>query len=77
MRLIDADALPQGRVEWEDIVGATTVEAVEVTRCNECRFGYPRGGWTYNEYRCHKFPSDIFSGDHFCAWGEPRPEEDE
>ena len=56
---------------WEE----PTVDAVEVTRCNECRFGYPRGGWTITEYRCHKFPSDIFSGDHFCAFGEEREEE--
>jgi len=30
MRLIDADALPTGRVEWEDIVDAPTVDAVPV-----------------------------------------------
>ena len=93
MRLIDVDALivdasfyddevdkaGHGRFYYsvEQISNAPTVDAVEVTRCNECRFGYPRGGWTYNEYRCHKFPSDIFSGDHFCARAEPRPEEDE
>ena len=32
MRLIDADALPQGRVEWEDIVYAPTIEAEPVRR---------------------------------------------
>lgn len=26
MRLIDADALPAGRVEWEDIVNAPTID---------------------------------------------------
>ena len=56
---------------------APTIDAVEVVRCNECRFGYPRGDWTITEYRCHKFPSDIFSGNHFCARAEPRPEENE
>lgn len=28
MRLIDVDALPEGRVEWEDIVNAPTIDAV-------------------------------------------------
>lgn len=32
MRLIDADALPQGRVEWEDLVYAPTIEAEPVRR---------------------------------------------
>ena len=92
MRLIDADALKANICELQDgdkgrytvlcevfreINLTPTVDAVKVTRCNECRFGYLRGGWTTTEYRCHKFPSDIFSGDHFCAWGKPRPEEDE
>ena len=30
MRLIDADALPKGRVEWEDIENAPTVDAEPV-----------------------------------------------
>ena len=30
MRLTDADALPSGRVEWEDIIDAPTVDAVPV-----------------------------------------------
>ena len=50
---------------------APTVDAVEVTRCNACRFGYPRFWTSYGEYRCLRFRNDIFKGDHFCAWGEP------
>lgn len=30
MRLIDLDALPYGRVEWEDIIDAPTVDAVPI-----------------------------------------------
>lgn len=30
MRLIDVDALPSGRVEWDDILEAPTVDAVPV-----------------------------------------------
>ena len=63
--------IPSFRVEqWLE-----HTDAVEVTRCKDCRFGYLRGGWTTTQYRCQKFSNDIFSGDHFCAWGEPKPEE--
>lgn len=60
---------------YDAITNAEEIDAVEVTRCNECRFGYPRFWASYGEYRCQRFRNDIFKGDHFCAWGEPRPED--
>lgn len=42
MRLIDADALPSGRVEWEDIVNSPTVEAVPVSLIEEHIRSYRR-----------------------------------
>lgn len=43
MRLIDVDALPNGRVEWEDIVNAPTVDPVK------------HGRWI-DDYREDEFP---------------------
>lgn len=39
MRLIDADKLPLD-IEREDIDDAPTIDAVEVVRCKECRWGH-------------------------------------
>ena len=52
MRLIDVDAFPLGRVEWEDIVNSPTVDAVPVVHghwlvnmffieCSECGESFP------------------------------------
>ena len=38
MRLIDLDALPLGRVEWEDVFDAPIIDAVEVVRCKDCKY---------------------------------------
>lgn len=32
MRLIDADALPAERVEWEDIINAPTIDPIEIIK---------------------------------------------
>ena len=60
MRLIDLDELPKGRVEWEDIFDAPTVDAVEVVRCKDCK-----------EYKyCFLLPND----DDYCSKGERKEE---
>ena len=53
MRLIDLDALPSGRVEWEDIVNSPTVDAVPVKhgRWIKDRLVATSGG-TYGIRRC-------------------------
>lgn len=60
MRLIDADALPSGRVEWEDIVDAPTVDAVPVVRCKDC--------FLYGECKLAEFIGD----DGYCSCGKER-----
>lgn len=60
MRLIDLDELPKGRVEWEDIFDAPTIDAVEVVRCKNCK-----------EYKyCFLLPND----DDYCSKGERKEE---
>lgn len=47
-----------------------TVDAVEVVRCKDCKWGtpHPEG----DEYtKCFKLCTTFFSG-HYCAWGERR-----
>ena len=76
MRLIDADALPikfDGHkfvVVWKnDLDNAPTVDAVEVVRCEDCKFFEDEDGdgdcWCY----CH---NDITCRDGYCSWGEKR-----
>lgn len=78
MRLIDADALIKeanadgayGYVDAKQIADAPTVDAVEVVRCRECKFG----SWdseTDDAMVCVR-TSDGFwrSGNDFCSRGE-------
>lgn len=68
MRLIDVDALPNGRVEWEDIVNAPTIDTVKHGRWERHYFrpnvfadlywhcsecGYKNGNQWANRY--HKY----------------------
>lgn len=53
MKLIDVDALPNGRIEWEDIVNAPTIDPVKHGRwmgtvCSAC-------GESFSEYYDCKF----------------------
>lgn len=94
MRLIDADAL-ECDAEWSEyaddyisyskfaIDNATTIDAVPVVRCKDCRWwdktdnGF---GYCHAEKHCHisaHWEISIFRtyrGDHFCAEGERKGE---
>lgn len=73
MRLIDADIL------WEQVAqcspfdalalieDATTVDAVEVVRCKDCRYFNRHGLQDYTE--CTHFDCDV-TEDGYCWWGE-------
>ena len=68
MRLIDADALPQGRVEWEDIVNAPIIDAVPVVRCGDCK------RWK-NDHLCEswsRYGTIETRADQFCSYGEKK-----
>ena len=78
MRLIDADTLPVkfwfGRffgVAEIDIVNAPTVDAVEVVRCKDCRWGREACG----NIECSvdlNLPPEYHGYEWFCPNGERR-----
>lgn len=88
MRLIDADVLepheqlePMGNGNYEyvevvykdDIDDVPTIDAVEVVRCRECKYGEER----IEDYRCWMLDEDWdirFSPMHFCSYGQRREE---
>lgn len=82
MRLINADALKDkcyitvngvtiGRnnyVMFHEIDDAPTIDAVEVVRCKDCKYGEKR----IEDYRCWMLDEDWdirFSPMHFCSYG--------
>lgn len=75
-RLIDADALIEGRVGNDPVVIAAkcapTVDAVDVVRCVACRYSTPHPhykGWI----RCGgRLCGRIFYGQFFCPAGEAK-----
>ncbi len=75
-RLIDADALLEGREDHEMISthliwNAPTIDAVEVVRCEDCRWydrTYPNGTLFCNNFFC-KFYRVFTPPHHFCALG--------
>lgn len=81
-RLIDADALSEklcettifikdGEVFQRMINDAPTVDAVEVVRCKDCKYGEER----IEDYRCWMLDEDWdirFSPMHFCSYGRRR-----
>lgn len=90
-RLIDADALIEAHYDYcckhhgeadnfyvwslELMRNAPTIDAVEVVRCKECRFGYPRFTYSKRECRCKIFRGNIFRDDFFCGFAERMEEE--
>ncbi len=61
---INLDDLPSGRVEWDDILDAPSIDIV---RCKECK-------WTkaYGTYQwCGRLDSTArITADDFCSYGE-------
>ena len=89
-RLIDANELIQvidrkygGEENVDDsvfyligaIIGASTVDAVPVVRCKDCKFwdSFPTASATpyIHECRC-RYPRRGTSANDFCSWGERR-----
>ena len=78
MRLIDADALIKeanadgayGYVDAKQIADAPTVDAVEIVRCRECKFG----SWDSepdDAMVCVRTNDGFWrSGNDFCSYGE-------
>lgn len=77
MRLIDADKLPLD-IEREDVEDAPTVDAVEVVRCKDCKYGdtYEMGVPLDGSVRCnlHDDGYEIHDTLWFCADGERKTE---
>lgn len=82
MRLIDADTLmPNAEykgancfVSAYDIVNAPTIDAVEVVRCKDCKWGRE----TCGNIECNvdlNVPPEYHSYDWFCPNGERRANE--
>lgn len=80
MRLIDADALQK---EYQKERGkrlllidvAPTIDAVEVIRCKDCKFGvYEKGRGIYH-IRC-EILEFLFQDDDYCSYGERKEDDD-
>ena len=61
-RYIDIDDLPTGRVEWDDIFDAPSIDIV---RCQDCKY------WVYNFNGCARNPcTEPWYATDYCNYGE-------
>ena len=49
---------------------APTVDAVEVVRCKDCKYGEVDNADFHDQYLCHISGSDWNCGNHFCSYGK-------
>lgn len=84
MRLVDADVLikqckPRGIAdevwkesnEYKQIINAPTIDAVEVVRCKDCKYGEYRKD--FDDYECHASGCGlVYDAEFYCADGERR-----
>lgn len=63
-RWINIDDLPSGRVEWDDIFDAPSIDIV---RCKEC--------YMCDEEMWCSFYDSIMESDDFCSYGERKESE--
>ena len=49
---------------------APTVDAVEVVRCKDCKYGEVDDADFHDQYLCNISGSDWNCGNHFCSYGE-------
>ena len=47
-----------------------TVDAVEVVRCKDCKYGEVDNADFHDQYLCNISGSDWNCGNHFCSYGE-------
>jgi hypothetical protein len=66
---INIDDLPNGRVEWDDIFDAPSIDIV---RCKECKWSAPNREGDY-DCKCH-IPTFRIKVDDFCSCGERESE---
>ena len=75
MRLIDADALGElvshGVVHYEDIMAQPTVDAVEVIRCEDCKYYFREGHVRCWNIRGMHYPVEPYE---FCSRAERKEE---
>ena len=78
MRLIDADALIKIALEYDDnmvdvrdIMDASTIDAVPVVRCKECKMWNTEWNHEAGDCYCYNF-FQFTDPDFFCAAGERR-----
>ena len=83
MRLIDADALLEGREDHEMISAhliwnAPTIDAVPVVWCKDCkhRVYTDEGESCPDDIVCDLWESDGFYETDYCSWGERRADAD-
>ena len=83
MRLIDADALLDGREDHEMISthliwNAPTIDAVPVVWCKDCkhRVYTDEGESCPDDIVCDLWESDGFYETDYCSWGERRADAD-
>ena len=83
MRLIDADALLDGREDHEMISthliwNAPTIDAVPVVKCKDCihRVYTDEGESCPDDIVCDLWESDGFYETDYCSWGERRADAD-
>ena len=63
-RYIDIDDLPTGRVEWDDIFDAPSIDIV---RCKECKWAKANGTYQW----CGRLDSTArITADDYCSYGE-------
>lgn len=81
MRLVYADVLikqckPRGIAdevwkesnEYKQIINAPTIDAVEVVRCKDCKYGEYRKG--FDDYECHASGCGlVYDAEFYCADG--------
>ena len=57
-------------MEAADALSTLKIDAVHVTRCENCRFA-DWAAWA-RKYTCGKIQGLLVSGDHYCAFGKGR-----
>ena len=74
---INIDDLPSGRVEWDDIFDAPSIDIV---RCKECKYAHMTYGGDCKYCDMWKDDDDRYielylDGDFYCACGERKESE--
>ena len=63
--------LYHGAVTDKDLISEMpTVDAVEVVRCKDCKYGEVDDVDFHDQYLCNISGSDWNCGNHFCSYGE-------